>query len=54
MGKDENIILAAPLMNSHIDVISEKQPCEVFMAHSKEVSCKTGELNKLKQILSFC
>ena len=42
MGKDENIILAAPLVNSHIDVNSEEQPFEVFIAHSKEVSCKTG------------
>ena len=42
MGKDENIVLAAPPVTSHIDVSSEKQPCKDFIAHPKEVSCSNG------------
>ena len=43
--KDENNILAAPLMTSHSDVNSEKQPSEDFIAHSKEVSCTMDEVS---------
>ena len=42
MGKDENIVLAAAPVTSHIDVSSEKQPCKDFIAHPKEVSCNNG------------
>ena len=46
VGKDENINLAAPLITSHIDVSSEKQLCEDFIAHSKEVSCTMNEVSR--------
>ena len=45
VGKDENIILAAPLMASH-NASSEKQPCEDFIAHSKEINCTMDEVSQ--------
>lgn len=37
--------MAAPLMTSHIDVSSEKQACEDFITHSKEVCCTMDEVS---------
>ena len=35
VGKNENFILAPPLMTSHINASSEKQSCKDFITHSK-------------------
>ena len=44
--KNRCINLAAPLMVSHIDVSSEKEPFEDFITHSKEGSCKLHEVSQ--------